>query len=95
MLAEPKVALSFDGAMEVLQSCEGGDMKETATLDRLLKALNVIEKCWHTECLYLIEQTGHLLKHTYVCTYVHMFIVSIAPSVNTAVVLKLKLAICC
>ena len=42
--AEPEVALSFDGAMEVLQSCEGGDMKETATLDRLLKALNVIER---------------------------------------------------
>ena len=44
MLAEPEVALSFDGAMEVLQSCEGGDMKETATLDRLLKALNVIAR---------------------------------------------------
>ena len=44
MHAEPEVALSFDGAMGVLQSCEGGDTKETATLDRLLKALNVIEK---------------------------------------------------
>ena len=39
-----EVALSFDGAMEVLQSCEGVDMKETATLDRLLKTLNVIER---------------------------------------------------
>ena len=38
------MALSFDGALAVLQSCEGADLKETATLDRLLKALNAIER---------------------------------------------------
>ena len=44
MHTELEVALSFDGAMEVLQSCEGGDIKETVTLDKLLKSLNVIER---------------------------------------------------
>lgn len=42
--ADSEVTLTFDSAIEVLQSCEGADLKETTTLDRLLKALNVIER---------------------------------------------------
>ena len=42
--AEATPTLSFDGAIEVLQNSEGADFKETTTLDKLVKALNVIER---------------------------------------------------